>query len=98
MNNSDLLKELRIDRSAPPPAPARTGLWIGLGSAAALLVLAVVGWAVFGRDDAVEVKTAQVTALDSAAAAPRCSTRPVTSSPGAWPPCRPRSPARCARC
>ena len=66
MNNSDLLKELRIDRSAPPPAPSRTGLWIGLGSAAALLLLALVGWAVFGRDNAVEVKTAQVTALDSA--------------------------------
>ncbi len=28
--------------------------------------LALVGWAIFGRDDAIEVKTAQVTALDSA--------------------------------
>ena len=65
MNNSDLLKELRIDRSAPPPAPSRSGLWIGLGIAGALLVLALVGWALFGRDDAIEVKTAQVTALDS---------------------------------
>ncbi|MFC5579188.1 efflux RND transporter periplasmic adaptor subunit [Lysobacter niabensis] len=66
MNNSDLLKELRIDRSAPPPAPSRTGLWIGLGIAGAIIVLALIGWAVFGRDDAIEVKTAQVTALDSA--------------------------------
>jgi RND family efflux transporter MFP subunit len=66
MNNSDLLKELRIDRSAPPPAPSRTGLWIGVGIAGALLALALVGWAIFGRDDAIDVKTAQVTALDSA--------------------------------
>lgn len=64
MNNSDLLKELRIDRSAAPP-PSRTGLWIGLGIAAAVLVLALVGWAVFGRDRAIEVKTADVTAVDS---------------------------------
>ena len=50
MNNSDLLKELRIDRSAPPPTPSRRGLWIGLASAGAVLVLALVGWAVFGRE------------------------------------------------
>ena len=66
MYNSDLLKDLRIDRSAPPPAPSRTGLWIGLGIAGAAIALALIGWAVFGRDDAIEVKTAQVTALDSA--------------------------------
>ncbi|GAB3104603.1 efflux RND transporter periplasmic adaptor subunit [Lysobacter terrae] len=66
MNNSDLLKELRIDRSAPPPAPSRTGLWIGLGVAGAVLVLALVAWAVFGRDKAIEVQTADVVALDSA--------------------------------
>jgi RND family efflux transporter MFP subunit len=65
MNNADLLKELRIDRSAPPPAPSRTGLWIGLGIAGAVVVLALIGWAVFGRDSAIEVKTVEVTALDS---------------------------------
>jgi RND family efflux transporter MFP subunit len=66
MNNSDLLKELRIDRSAPPPvAPSRRGLWIGLAIAGALLVLALIGWAVFGREKAIEVQTANVTALDN---------------------------------
>ena len=65
MNNADLLKELRIDRSAPPPAPSRTGLWIGLGIALAVVVLALAAWALFGRDDAIEVKTGTVTALDS---------------------------------
>ena len=41
MNTSaDLLKELRIDRKAPPPAPpSRRGLWITLGVVVALLVL-----------------------------------------------------------
>jgi RND family efflux transporter MFP subunit len=64
MNNSaDLLKELRIDRSAPPPAPSRRGLWLGLGIAAAVLVLGLVGWAVFGRESAIEVRTAEATAI-----------------------------------
>ncbi|GAB3347160.1 efflux RND transporter periplasmic adaptor subunit [Lysobacter tyrosinilyticus] len=65
MNNVDLLKELRIDRSAPPEAPSRTGLWIGLGIAAVMVVLAVVAWMVLGRDKAIEVKTAEVTSLNS---------------------------------
>ena len=53
MNNSDLLKELRIDRSTPPPAPSRTGLWIGLGIAGAMVALALGVWAVLGRSDAI---------------------------------------------
>jgi RND family efflux transporter MFP subunit len=69
MNNADLLKELRIDRSAPPPAPSRTGLWIGMGIALAVVVLALAAWALFGRDDAIEVKTATVAALDSGGSA-----------------------------
>lgn len=64
MNNSaDLLKELRIDRSAPPPPPSRRGLWIVLAAVAALIVLALVAWAVFGRSRGVEVQTATVTAI-----------------------------------
>ena len=64
MNNSaDLLKELRIDRNAPPPPPSRRGLWIALAAIAALIVLALVAWAVFGRSRGVEVQTATVTAI-----------------------------------
>jgi len=62
MNTSaDLLKELRIDRNAPPPS--RRGLWIGLGIAAAVIVLALLGWALLGRDKAIEVRTAAVVAI-----------------------------------
>ncbi len=64
MNNSaDLLKELRIDRSAAPPPSSRRGLWIALAIVAAVLVLALAGWALFGRDNAPEVRTAQVVAI-----------------------------------
>ncbi|MGQ4582442.1 efflux RND transporter periplasmic adaptor subunit [Lysobacter sp. F60174L2] len=60
---TDLLKELRIDRSAPPPAPSRRGLWIGLAIAAAVVLLALAGWALFGRDDGPVVQTASVVAI-----------------------------------
>jgi RND family efflux transporter MFP subunit len=65
MNTSaDLLKELRIDRSAPPPAPPRRGLWIGLAIAAVvLLALAVAAWWWLGRARAPEVQVATVTAI-----------------------------------
>jgi RND family efflux transporter MFP subunit len=59
--NADLLKELRIDRKAPPP-PSRTGMWVVI----ALVALAAVGalaWALFGRDRGVEVRTASVVAI-----------------------------------
>ena len=46
--NADLLKSLKIDRSAPPP-PSRKGLWIGLGVAAAVLLLAIAGWLLWPR-------------------------------------------------
>jgi RND family efflux transporter MFP subunit len=60
--SADLLKQLRIDRSAPPPAPRR-GLWIALAIAAVVLVLLLLAWAVFGRDKAIEVRTADVVAI-----------------------------------
>ena len=70
MNTSaDLLKELRIDRKAPPPAPparSRLGLWIGLGIA--LLALLAAGWFLFGRDKAIEVTTAPTAAIGAGTA------------------------------
>jgi RND family efflux transporter MFP subunit len=71
MNTSaDLLKELRIDRKAPPPAPpSRRGLWITLGVVVALLVLAAAGWAFFGREKPIEVRTAPTVALGNGGAA-----------------------------
>ncbi len=59
---ADLLKELRIDRSTPPP-PVRTRLWIALGIGVALLLLALAAWALFGRGDAPVVRTASVVAI-----------------------------------
>ena len=63
MNQSDLLRELRIDRSAPPPPASRRTLWIALAAAAAVVLLAIIGWALFGRDKGIEVRTAEVTAI-----------------------------------
>ena len=65
MNSSaDLLKELRIDRSAPPPE-SRRGLWIALAVVAVLLLLGAGAWAYFSRDKGVEVHTATVVAIGS---------------------------------
>ncbi len=60
---ADLLKELRIDRSAAPLASSRRGLWIALGIGVALLFLALAAWALFGRGDAPAVRTASVVAI-----------------------------------
>jgi len=69
MNNSaDLLKELRIDRSTPPPSPSRRGLWIALAVVAVLLLVAGGAWAWFGRDKGVEVHTATVVAIGNGGA------------------------------
>lgn len=63
--NADLLKELRIDRSAAPPPPSRRGLWIGIAAVAAVAVLSVAGWKLFGGKGGVEVRTATATPLSS---------------------------------
>ena len=64
MNNSaDLLKELRIDRNAPRPPSSGRGRWIALGVGAVVLVAGIAGWALFGRDDAIEVRTAEAVAI-----------------------------------
>lgn len=59
---ADLLNELRIDRKAPPEPPSRRGLWIAVAVGMLLLVL-IAGWALFGRDGGVEVRTAPVVAI-----------------------------------
>lgn len=71
MNTSaDLLKELRIDRKAPPPAPpSRRGLWITLGVVVVLLGLAAAAWALLGREKPLEVRTAPTVALGGGSAA-----------------------------
>ncbi|MDQ2702177.1 MAG: efflux RND transporter periplasmic adaptor subunit [Pseudomonadota bacterium] len=62
-SSADLLKELRIDRSARHAPPPR-GLWIGIAVATLLvLLLAVGGWWLFGRAAPVEVRTATVEAI-----------------------------------
>ena len=60
--SADLLKSLKIDRSAPPP-PSRKGLWIGLAVAGAVVVLGAASWFLFGRDKAVQVETASAVSL-----------------------------------
>jgi RND family efflux transporter MFP subunit len=66
MENSDLLKELRIDRGAPE-APSRKPLWIALGMAA-MLALIVGGWFVFAGTSALPVHTAVAQPMTSAGA------------------------------
>jgi RND family efflux transporter MFP subunit len=56
-SNAELLKELRIDRSARQVPPPRRGLWIGVAVVAAVvLLLALGGWWLFGRAKPVEVR------------------------------------------
>jgi RND family efflux transporter MFP subunit len=62
VEKSDLLNQLRIDRSASVPAKASRTPWL-LGAAAVLVVGAGIGWMVLGRSQALEVQVAAVRAL-----------------------------------
>lgn len=63
-----MLKQLRIDRSAPAPEPARKGRWIGLG--VALLVLGAAGaWFAWGRGPTWVVSTAVAQPISAGVAA-----------------------------
>src|SRR5690554_679713 len=66
-SHADLLRELRIDRTPTPP-PSRRWLWIALAALAGLLLLVLLGWALFGRGGAVEVRVAPVVASGGGAA------------------------------
>ena len=69
--SAELLKELRIDRSAPPtrgPTPSRRWLWIVIGLILALLLALGIG-AMLGGKPPVTVQTAPVVAMDQAGAA-----------------------------
>ncbi|MEJ1097338.1 MULTISPECIES: efflux RND transporter periplasmic adaptor subunit [unclassified Pseudoxanthomonas] len=70
MNTSaDLLKELRIDRKAPAPEPkSGRSIWIVL-AVVVVLLLAAGAWAIFGREKAIEVRTAPTVSLSSGGAA-----------------------------
>jgi len=66
--SAELLKELRIDRKAPPPPSApRRGLWVAL-AVVVLVLLAGIGWFMFGRQRPIEVSTATVVAIQQGTA------------------------------
>ena len=67
-SSSDLLKSLKIDRSAPPPPTSHKGLWIGLGVAAVVVLGAGGAWLALGRDKGVEVQVADVVAIGNGGA------------------------------
>ncbi|MCE7032044.1 efflux RND transporter periplasmic adaptor subunit [Lysobacter sp. GX 14042] len=68
-SNAELLKELRIDRGAPPPREPRRGLLIGLGVGAAVLLAVLAAWFLLTRGDVPQVRTATATAIGGQAGA-----------------------------
>jgi RND family efflux transporter MFP subunit len=69
-SNADLLKSLKIDRSAPPPPTSRKGLWIALAAVAALVLVGGVAFALFSGSRGIEVRTATAAAIGGAGGGP----------------------------
>jgi HlyD family secretion protein len=65
-NRSELLSQLKIDRSALPQSPRRTGLWLGLAIGAALLGLG--GFLLLRPSSAVAVQAVTATATSGGVA------------------------------
>ncbi|MGH8028972.1 MAG: efflux RND transporter periplasmic adaptor subunit [Arenimonas sp.] len=61
----ELLNQLRIDRSAPSPAPTRWGRWLAVAIGVAVLGLS--SWMLFGRARPIEVQTEQATTVETGA-------------------------------
>jgi RND family efflux transporter MFP subunit len=59
-NRSELLSQLKIDRSSAPATPGRPGLWLGLAAGALVLVLA--GYFLLRPSSAITVKAVTVSA------------------------------------
>ena len=67
--SADLLKELRIDRSAPPPAPSSRKRLALAAVGVGVLAVAIGAWVAFGREQALAVQTADVVALGNGGSA-----------------------------
>ena len=65
--SAELLKELRIERNAPPPPSSSNAKWWMWGLIA-LAVMAAVGWFLATRESAIEVRTAPVLAIGGTSA------------------------------
>lgn len=63
-----MLKQLRIDRSAPAPEPSGRGRWIGIGIAV-VVIAAAVAWFMLGRGTTWVVATAVAQPISPAVAA-----------------------------
>ena len=61
--NSDLLKQLRIDRQAPPSPASRSALWIGIAAMVVIGIFGGIAWFMLRGGSAIEVRTASATAI-----------------------------------
>lgn len=66
-NRSELLSQLKIDRSSVPSAPRRTGLWIGVS--AGIAVIGMAAYFLFRPSSAIAVQAVTVTSSGGASAA-----------------------------